>query len=274
MTFRVNEYYDLFDVLNATPAQQFTGNTGNDIAYSFDTNPFLGFSNGPLTQSTTQVGIKHFAAGAKENIRVDPNGDIWCFPPDVHVSYWSRVIFRNFDYTVQPAVDSAYKDILGNTKSISFTGNVKIPKNTPLELGFNLYNSDGTTLTYTTQSSDPTTPGGYIVAASTDIDLPLTTTSGTIKDYEFVPVFLKFDEYPSHSKVIFSQCDKTRNPDVEFTFGYPKGTHEPVKLNISLSANTTCRNNNNIYNRNLNATEMEKLFKSCYWSIEWQSQEF
>lgn len=275
----ISEYYDIMNVENGTPSAFQVDNLPAVIKDGFDTNPFLGFSNSSnLTQPTETISGKLMANGINSNISIDEDGNVLCYPPNAFVPYWTRIIFRNFDYTVQPTDSSAYKSIVGNTKEINFTGNVRIPQNARVEMGFDMYDPDNPeNMIYTTQPADPSQPGGYILATN-NIDLPLTTTTGSIKDYENVPVFLKFDEYPSRSKVIFSQCDKTRNPDVSFTFGYPKGSTEPIKLNLSLSANPPIYNKANHqaatpmkhYNNNLKLEDIQNLFKSCYWSIEWQ----
>ena len=71
--------------------------------------------------------------------------------------------------------------------------------------------------------------------------------------------------------MIFSGVDRTRNPDVEFRFSYRKGQMEPLKLNLSLSANIPVNdiNSSDKYNQNLKYSDIKKLLKSCYWCIEW-----
>ena len=254
----ISEFYDIMNVENETPSAFQVDNLPTVIKDGFDTNPFLGFSNSNMTQSTETIAGKMMANGINSNISIDEKGNILCYPPNAFVPYWSRIIFRNFDYTVQPTNDSAYKSIVGN----EFIGSLSLEQASGT-FGFSLYDANSTTKKYQTNPNGEDTTGTF------DFDAPIDIT---IKSYDNVPVFLKFDEYPSRSKVIFSQCDKTRNPDVSFTFGYPKGSTEPIKLNLSLSANPPTYNGSPMkkYNNNLNLTDITNLFKSCYWSIEWQ----
>lgn len=258
---RINEYYDIMNIEN-DPSHAFqVDSLPAAIKNGFDTNPFLGFSNGDLTQSTDTIAGKIMSNGINSNISIDDKGNILCYPPNAYVPYWTRIIFRNFDYTIQPQASSAYKDIIGN----EYVGQLDFA-NVMANFEFNLY--EGSNEKYSTIPQGSTDTSGAF-AFNENIDLK-------IKSYENVPVFLKFDEYPSRSKVIFSQCDKTRNPDISFTFGYPKGSTEPIKLNLSLSANPPTYNKLDHssamkkYNNNLTLDEISKLFKSCYWSIEWQ----
>ena len=254
----ISEYYDIMNVENGSPSAFQVDNLPAVIKDGFDKNPFLGFSNGNMTQPTETISGKMMANGINSNISIDNDGNVLCYPPNAYVPYWTRIIFRNFDYTVQPTNSSAYKDIIGNDyKGSIYAGSVMA------NFEFNLYENSATAKYSTIPQGSSDTSGAF--AFNDDFDI-------TIKSYDNVPVFLKFDEYPSRSKVIFSQCDKTRNPDVSFTFGYPKGSTEPIKLNLSLSANPPVYNGTPMkkYNNNLKLEDIQNLFKSCYWSIEWQ----
>ena len=101
--------------------------------------------------------------------------------------------------------------------------------------------------------------------SNTDMDV----FNSTILDYKEVPIFLKYDEYRSRSKVIFSSVDKTRNPDIEHKFGYQYGQMSPIKLNLALSCNNPITDGTYNYNHNLDKDTISKIFKKCYWSIEW-----
>ena len=111
----------------------------------------------------------------------------------------------------------------------------------------------------------------YLNSYVTDTD-----SSKDIYDYGNVPLFLRFPEYRSRSHVVFSACDKTRNPDIEFVFGYNHGASEPVILTLSMSASNqmTKRRTSTTpqveYNANLNKECINKLLTKCYWCIEWQ----
>lgn len=102
-----------------------------------------------------------------------------------------------------------------------------------------------------------------------------TNIQGKITNFSNSPLFLKFDNYQSRSKVIFSGCDKTRNPDIEFKFGYQHGNMEPIKLNLALScSNPLVSNVGNApsydrFNQNLTREQIEAILIKCYWCIEW-----
>lgn len=230
----VNEYYDLFDIKTVSGSiSSALTDVPSTIRDTQMTNPFRGFWNND--QYNTQqkpydiapiTGQKK-SPQAQNSLRVEDNGDIWCYPPNVSVPYWSRIIFRNYDY------------------------NVEIPS-----------------------SSDYFAPAvvvdNFSLAAASD---PSTITNvGVITRYQDSNLFLRFDEYPSRSKVIFSKCDKTRNPDIEFRFAWKRGQMEPIKLNLSLSANVAIRDPStpaNTYNQNLNKATIQSIVRSCYWCIEW-----
>lgn len=238
---KVNEYYDLFDIktiLTTTTSEPKTGilenltNVPTAIKDTHQYNPFRGFWNNneyntqQKAYDNTPITGKIKSPQAANSLRIDDNGDIWCYPPNVSVPYWSRIIFRNYDYAFKIIPTGDYGSIIQNKGSI-------------------IYSYSG---------SEVVEGGGYIY------------------DYSHVPLFLRFDEYPSRSKVIFSECDKTRNPDIDFRFAYHKGQMEPIKLNLSLSANAPIRDPltpSNTYNYNLSKDNINYLLQSCYWCIEW-----
>lgn len=268
MTVRVSEYYDVFDVKKLI-ANPYTVTTITDrqlptgITDTNNTNTFNGFSNwsnfssqstkpndysGAQTQGTANPANNIQASSVAitgqskapqviANIRIDENGDIWCYPPNVSVPHWTKVIFRNYDYNCDVHASTHYNAYLTSFHK-EFT-----------------YESPNMVQDGSDYKPDP--------------DSTETITDNKITDYESIPVFLKFDEYPSRSKVIFSKVDKTRNPDIEFRFGYAKGQMEPIKVNLSFSCNTPSTDQTYTYNRNLTRDEIEKLFNKCYWSIEW-----
>lgn len=247
-TIRVNEYYDLFDVkkISGTVSNALT-NIEDDIRPTNEYNVFSGFSNWenfyennrtlitpPATYEANniiEIVGKHKAPQAINAINIVDNlngpADIYCYPPNVSVPYWNKIIFRNFDYNINPS-NGTYAPYICPKNSIRLI--------------------------------DPLDP--------TDIKY-----NGEISLLQQGNIFLRFDEYPSRSKVIFSGCDKTRNPDIEFNFGYHKGQMEPIKLNLSLSASVPVRSvsgdNSDTWNQNLSKDEISSLLTSCYWCIEW-----
>lgn len=295
MNVKVNEYYDLFDIKTfiniSTPISQLKNNEDlpKDIRSTHQTNPFRGFSNwenfdAANPQNNAVIAAKQKAPQAINTLSVDENGDIWCYPPmNVGVPFWNEVIFRNFDYQIQPHdLDSAnnadksalaYETLLNDSYlshrtvfPLSSDASQLIFAPTPRTvLGL-----DGTTvetLWGTDKSSSANLPDiwKHDYSGVYGIDEP-------IKDYSNVPLFLKFDLYPSRSKVIFSSCDKTRNPDISFKFASEHSTSEPIKLNLSFSASnpiTDLTTSTTQYNRNLTCHEINKLLTKCYWCIEW-----
>lgn len=274
-TIRVNEYYDLFDIktVDGTTSSALT-NVPATIKDTQMTNPFRGFSNwdnfnsaNPNNTSPITGQIK--SAQAQNSLYVDTDGNIWCYPPNVSVPYWTRIVFRNYDYNFSSSPIGKYATFVDTIASKPF--NYEIPPTTNYNLSninvpipkmlWNQDNSTGTIDSRTQFMQDYSSDGVEGV-----------TLTGIIYDPTNVPLFLRFDEYPSRSKVIFSNCDKTRNPDIDFRFAYHKGQMEPIKLNLSLSADTPVHdpsNPSNIYNQNLKKEDMSNLLLSCYWCIEW-----
>lgn len=264
-TIRVNEYYDLFDIktiTTTTAAEPVAGtldaltNVPATIRDTQRTNPFRGFWNNDQYDTQQKAYDNAPITGqikspqAQNSLRIDTNGDIWCYPPNVSVPYWSRIIFRNYDYSiyVNEAL-SPYINILSTVQPVALDS----------DMTFNLTGNLKNDTTYTFDNAELAQKDGSII-------------QGTISHYDNANLFLRFDEYPSRSKVIFSKCDKTRNPDIEFRFAYKKGQMEPIKLNLSLSANVPIRdpsNPGNTYNQNIDMATMKKIIKSCYWCIEW-----
>ena len=271
---RVNEYYDLFDVktVSGTVSSAMT-DVPNTIANTNMTNPFRGFSNWEdfatnNPNNTAVITGQHKSSQATNSLHVDDNGDIWCYPPNVTVPYWTRIIFRNYDYTVN-VMDATSDAIFGNT-TFKFINYPTIYHDSVDQLIPEwIIGDDGVkyTLWNTDNSSNTHVPAIY--------QSDFTGISGIIDfvpDYRQASVFLRYDEYPSRSKVIFSNCDKTRNPDIVHNFAYHKGQMEPIKLNLSLSANISVRDPStptDTYNQNLTKQQITNYLKSCYWCIEW-----
>ena len=245
MTVRINEYYDIYDVkvdtVQDTIALNHTEQLPKGITDTNQTNPFRGFSNWKDFDANNPYNIERIrdkvkASQAITNINIDENGDIWCYPPNVSVPYWNKIIFRNFDYYYNEKYTSKYKTFA------------------------NLF-SNSSDVIYPTYAltEDAATPDPFSL-------LKLTQKNS---EYQEIPIFLKYDEYPSRSKVIFSSVDKTRDTDIEHRFGYHKGQMEPIKLNMSFSCNNPITDGTDHYNWNLTRSDINALLVKCYWSIEW-----
>lgn len=322
-SIRVNEYYDLFDVYVDENLVTSVTNLPSAIGSTSEYNGFRGFSNWdnfydnnktlttpPATYTANnviEITGKHKSSQANNTIRIDDNGNIYCYPPNVSVPYWSRLIFRNFDYSIK---DSDWvKDNIAN----AFVKNIKLESKYEIDplMVDNTPSVEPIPPYITIKATQEDVDNGYeyddgVVTAGEDMTFILWNTdtviyknndvyptnfnlkyrrdfsftngfeananiTGTSTDYSTVPLFLRFDEYQSRSKVIFSGVDKTRNPDIEFNFGYKKGQMEPIKLNLSLSAGIPLRvpTSGAKYNQNLSKAQIEELLSSCYWCVEW-----
>ena len=266
-SIRVNEYYSLFNV----HSNMFdVVNIPNGIMPSNEYNSFHGFNNFPTSDASSSIQPynvnnsqyqeivgKYKSPQANSPLFIvdnkDAPADILCYPPNVSVPYWTKIIFRNFDYTINTGENNDFVSLLTYDEEIVFSTN---------DLEFDL---QGDIDTETEEAPDYS-------FNNTVINNGNGSFTGRITKWDKANVFLKFDEYQSRSKVIFSGCDKTRNPDIEFNFGYQKGQMEPVKLNLSLSAGIPVVDHNSPYykyNQSLNYADLQNVFKSCYWCIEW-----
>ena len=302
---RICEYYDVFnvkvqdDIPSSTKViENYPDGLPNSILPTNETNNFSGFNNFPaytnadvqitkdasssiqdysVPNSSQYIEItgKHKAPQALSSINIADNGDIYCYPPNVSVPYWDEIVFRHYDYNVKPSQSTRYYNFVKNyyalherivyplyvtaaldyynpipekfwnKTSAQISGLPNLPENEP-------YRSDGADFQY---------------------------CRGIIEhdeDYSKIPIYVKFDQYQTRSKVVFSPCDKTNTlPDVHFKFGYQHGQMEPIKLNLSLSCNNpitfddTVNNTVEKYNGNLIKTDIEGLLNKCYWCIEW-----
>ena len=273
-SIRVNEYYSLFnihsDIFDAVKVP-------DSIKPSNEYNSFRGFSNWKnfqennmttahdennhpyLTPSNiVEISGKHKSPQANSPLFIvdnkDAPADILCYPPNVSVPYWSRIIFRNFDYTINTKENNDFSSVLTYNEDITLSTSA---------FQFDLQGNIDTV----EEEDKPD-----YVFNNCLMNNGSGTFTGKITKWDKANVFLRFDEYPSRSKVIFAGCDKTRNPDIEFNFGYQKGQMEPIKLNLSLSAGVPMVDHETPYykyNQSLNYVNLQKVFSSCYWCIEW-----
>ena len=285
MTVKISEYYDLFDIKittdNTTLNRTTDRNLPNDIITTYETNPFRGFSNWDdfaLANPNNDVYIqdKHKAPQGVTNIQIDDNGDILCFPPNVSVPYWNRIVFRNFDYTYNcfegNLLDTNNKYALWlrtNIDSYTIPPSITLANGVITNLPRFVKGSDNN---YYEVWGKNLSNNAFVPTAPINFKQDFTNIKGrsySISDGSKVPLFLKFDEYRSRSKVIFSGADKTRNPDIEHKFGYQHGQMEPIKLNLGISCNNPITTDTHHYNWNLTRSEIISLLNKCYWSIEW-----
>lgn len=312
----VSEYYDLFEFNKSNGGDVSSGlnhyekDQNAAIIPTNQTNPFAGFWNdnnftAGNPNNTDIVQGKSFSSLAYNSVYVEDDGTINCMPPTVSVPYWSKIIFRNFDYNFNNLDGvSKFTTQFGNITTGGFnysnttlplivTGEVTSPVPEFVDVVYTENDQNyfsgwvaGTSQRYKlwdTNTADymrgvgPFYPDNFpSLFKNKDfrgVEGTETTIDGAFEmtNFDKMPLFLKFDEYPSQSKVIFSRCDKTRNPDIEFNFNNQHGQSEPVKLYLSLSASKSGYDatTNRRFNTKLTKAELKKLLNSCYWCIEW-----
>ena len=255
---RLSEYYDLFDVV-VEPDLKTTLNNNDvlntDIKNMNITNPFHGFSNWQDFKANNQT----------EDLPDNPGTRI---PTNI-------AVIKGKHFSPQAI----------NTVSIDEQGNISCyPPNAPVpywnkvifrNFDFQFHPHNITSNTLPDKYKDMITTN-YLNSYITDSD-----ATKAIYDYDNVPLFLRYPDYRSRSHVIFSACDKTRNPDIEHVFGYNHGATEPIILNLSMSAsnfitgisdfvvNGTTYHAGTRYNENLDRECINKLLTKCYFCIEW-----
>lgn len=254
---RLSEYYDLFDIVvqpDKTTSLNNNDVLNNDIQNMNITNPFIGFSNWADFKANNQTETPHGSGTYKANNII-------------------KVEAKHFSPQAL------------NTVSIDEQGNISCyPPNAPVpywnkvifrnfDFQFHPHNIVNDSLPDKYQAM---IKANYLNSYITDSD-----TAKDILDYDNVPLFLRYPEYRSRSHVIFSACDKTRNPDIEHIFGYNHGATEPIILNLSMSASNfitgisnftvggTTYNAGTRYNENLNKDCINHLLTKCYFCVEW-----
>lgn len=274
--YRITEYYDLFQYSRwddggyTNEAARF--NTYNDVAeneYNANiadtntTNPFRGFSNEPDFAAANPfnsevISDKKLTASTYNNIHIEDDGTVSCMPPNVSVPYWSKVIFKTFNVIINNTSQLDTIHLRGMFQRLKWL----IPETTTTTSG-----------TLTPDSSTP--PATYTIdsIATTQSVVPpgVRQHETLIEDMTNTPIFLKFDEYPSFSKVVLSSDNRYKNNEVVHTFGYQHSAMEPIKLYLSISASKSGYDeiNHTLTNTKINREELERLLSGCYFSIEW-----
>lgn len=276
-TIRVTEFYDVIDVkntyTNATlsslstteiPLHTTVVEANKKVVPPSITNTFSGFNNFPIANADSSIQNPNAltpqsqytaitgqvkAPQAQSNISISEDGAITCYPPNVSVPYWNRIIFRTFDYEYNPKVldDGQIPPTYSYNPYIDYLNTFAIRK------------ADAY---YDVVQDDVLIDGLYA-----------NQTNPTIYNYDNAPLFVKYDQYQSRSKVVFASTDRNHPHDIEFKFGYQHGQMEPIRLTLSPTANNPFRDqdsaNNVKYNQHYTRKDMEELLTKCYWSIEW-----
>lgn len=268
----ISETYDLFELNKVDDSgnyvieghsDQYVG-VGSDVRTSIKdedrTNPFRGFYNSKdfytvYPGNPVTIQGKHFAPHAFNSVNVLEDGTIECFPPPVHPVGWKSVTFKCFIYKFK---------------------SVNLNRFTNYIMNFNkLYSSIFPY--YTTES---VTRGGSTVSGTCPNILPMAASglsptygavedSEAIQDYDKCPLFIKWDEYPSRSKVVMSRKSKC----LTYIFGQPWGPEEPIRLSLSLSGSMSGYDEQlkTRFNTKLTQSDIADLLIACSFSIEWEA---
>lgn len=266
---RIVEFYDLFNVMNKSGGRS-VEQVPDNIEDTNRTNTFRGFWNSNDYNTVQkpidliQIAGQHKSSQETNTLTLNENGDILCFPPNVSVPYWNKIIFKNYDYSLSNWAlnDVALKPIPHDSSIHVSSGStpVALPNywydssSTPKKL-YRLYGYDN--------SSEASLPTEYKIDTTN-----LKSLCGETSEF---PLFMKFDEYQSRSKCIYSMSSRYDKSEIEFKFSYHKGSQEPIKLNLAFSSNQyVCdKFNTYFYNKNLNKDDIIKFITRCNWSIEW-----
>ena len=279
----VLEYYDVFDIRRKTTDNTTNVTTGglpkkdNQVSVY---NPFSGFSNDAVYPNTTAdnvaVGMKTRTPAAMTSIYIDGDGSILCYPPNVSVPYWSKIVFRCFDYHVNPhKISDVASKFDAYAKSFA---NYEVLHQLQPTYYSEIFGEDANMdyplpeLAYGLNDTGNILPAPFTGKDFSGVSKSYVNSTISVMDMKDCPIFLKFDQYQSRTKVIFSGCDKNYAHDVEFKFGYHHGQMQPIKLNLSLTCNTPINDIEHreyVWNENLDYKDIALLLNKCYWSIEW-----
>ena len=191
---------------------QLTANVANiipdDVKAEHVTNPYRGFWNNDNfnagnPNNTVEIAGKHKSPHAVSAIEILDNGDILCYPPNVSVPYWSRLVFRNFDYSINPSgvQNSNLQFLIANYQDVREIKNppyFKDASDNYIPIPEKYWEED--------DSQASVWPSPYTGKDFTDVTG--WQTMCTNGNYDNVPIFIKFDQYQSRSKVVFSNSDK------------------------------------------------------------------
>ena len=279
----VSETYDLFELNKADKGggtyaieghndQYIDASTGQPLERTGikdeeRTNPFRGFfnvtdvingTNFNTENPTFTVAIqgKHFAPQAFNSVNILTDGTIECFPPPIHPVGWKSVTFKCFSYKMN----------LYNSSS-KFSNYI------------NDNYLDGVTQTCAYYRDETKDGVNYhypeLVPEAYDPPIPETPTPGSrtaqnqLTKYDKCPLFIKWDEYPSRSKVVMSRKSKC----LTYVFGQPWGPDEPIRLSLSLSGSMSGYDEKlkTRFNTKLDQQDIADLLIACSFVIEWEA---
>jgi hypothetical protein len=269
----VSETYDLFELNKVDNSgtyeieghnDQYVG-TGSNVRTSIKdeerTNPFRGFFNGTNFNAenpdfTVAIAGKHFAPHAFNSVNILTDGTIECFPPPIHPVGWKSVTFKCFSYKMNLLNNSSkFSDYINDNfidgiiqtyayyiEGVKEKEGVSVPAHYP---EFSPFADD-----------EATTPGARI-------------NVNQLTKYDKCPLFIKWDEYPSRSKVVMSRKSKC----LTYVFGQPWGPDEPIRLSLSLSGSMSGYDEQlkTRFNTKLNQQDIADLLVACSFVIEWEA---
>lgn len=268
----VSETYDLFElnkvddsgtyIIQGHSDQYADKDTGPDVRTGIKdenrTNPFRGFFNGTNFYAEyphTPVAIqgKHFAPHAFNSVNILYDGTIECFPPPIHPVGWKSVTFKCFTYKINSFKSkSDFSDYVN-----SFVNGVE-----------NIYPY------YFEETGVGGT--GYFPEIKPEADDTATlptrgsrTETLAISKFDKCPLYIKWDEYPSRSKVVMSRKSKC----LTYVFGQPWGPDEPIRLSLSLSGSMSGYDEQlkTRFNTKLTQQDIADLLIACSFVIEWEA---
>lgn len=221
------------------------------------TNPFRGFFNGTNFYAenpdfTVAIAGKHFAPQAFNSVNILTDGTIECFPPPIHPVGWKSVTFKCFSYKFYSMNSSKYSQYMMNFNKL-------YSSMFPYYANETVIRTDGSISAYC-----PNTLPIRTIANPGAME-----ESEAIQDYDKCPLFIKWDEYPSRSKVVMSRKSKC----LTYIFGQPWGPDEPIRLSLSLSGSMSGYDEQlkTRFNTKLDQKDIADLLIACSFVIEWEA---
>lgn len=221
------------------------------------TNPFRGFFNGTNFKAenpdfTVAIQGKHFAPQAFNSVNILTDGTIECFPPPIHPVGWKSVTFKCFSYKMNLLNDSSKFSDYINDNFVDGIIQTYAYYNEEQALGETNHYPEFSPLA----NDKLSTPGARM-------------NVNQLTKYDKCPLFIKWDEYPSRSKVVMSRKLKC----LTYVFGQPWGPDEPIRLSLSLSGSMSGYDEElkTRFNTKLEQKDIADLLVSCSFVIEWEA---
>lgn len=231
------------------------------------TNPFRGFFNvtdvingtnfnAENPTFTVAIAGKHFAPHSFNSVNILTDGTIECFPPPIHPVGWKSVTFKCFSYKVKFLGDTTNKFSDYIDSFADGVGQVCAYYRDVTDGGETSHYPE-----FVPEAYDPPVPGVPTPGAR--------YVKNPISKYDKCPLFIKWDEYPSRSKVVMSRKSKC----LTYVFGQPWGPDEPIRLSLSLSGSMSGYDEQlkTRFNTKLTQQDIADLLVACSFVIEWEA---